>query len=121
MQEVSLEGLIQGASTDAAAWQRLWLVIEPQLWDMVDRPRFASHLAHTEDSRRRIIGAIRDQLAAEHCQMLQQVLDARRINPRLGFARWLRTVAKRIGLAYASYDRPAELVRRRSARRIDAL
>jgi hypothetical protein len=118
MPEVCLEGLIQAASSDAHAWQRLWLVIEPALWDMVDRPRFASHLAHTEESRRRIVGAIRDQLVAERCHVLQQFLDARRINPRLGFSRWLRTVAKRIGLAYASYDVPAEPIRRRSARRI---
>jgi hypothetical protein len=115
----SLDELIRDASSDAAAWQRLWVVIEPQLWDMVDRPRFASHLAHTEESRRRIIGAIRDQLLADRCHLLQQFLDARRINQRLGFARWLRTVAKRIGLAYASYDVPAEPARRRSARRIE--
>jgi hypothetical protein len=110
-----LEHLVEVACSDAAAWQRLWTVIEPQLWEMVDRPRFASHLAHTEDARRRIVTAIRAQLAATQ---LQRFVEARRVNPRLGFTRWLRTVAKRIGMSYASGADVGEPARRPSARRI---
>ena len=119
MEEVQLQRLVEAAvAADDVAWQQLWHVLEPTLWDMVDRPRFASHLAHTEDSRQRIVTAIRTQLAADRCHQLQCYLDARRSNPRLGFARWLRTVAKRIAMSYASYDPPVEPVRRRSARRL---
>ena len=102
------------------AWLRLWALLEPELWDLVDRPRFASHLAHSEDSRRRIIGAIRTQLTADRCAYLTHYLDARRVNPRLGFTRWVRTIAKRIGMSYATYDERLALttVRRKSARRI---
>ena len=109
-----LEELVLAASTDAAAWQRLWNVIEPTLWEMVDRPRFASHLAHTEGARQRIVTAIRAQLTADQ---LQRFIDARRLNPRLGFTRWLRTLAKRIGMSAAStvHGEPA---RRPSARRL---
>ena len=109
-----MDDLIEAAGTSDSAWDRLWLAVEATLWDLVDRPRFASHLAHTEDSRRRIITAIRVQLAGDRCRAY---LDARRLNPRLSFARWLRTLAKRIGMSYARYTTIAE-VRRRSARRV---
>jgi hypothetical protein len=119
MQEEQLQQLVAAAAeTGGAAWQRLWRAVEPALWALVDRPRFASHLAHTEDSRRRIITAIHAQLAADHHRQLQLYLDARRISPRLSFTRWLRTIAKRIAMTYARYETPVTEVRRRSARRI---
>jgi len=102
-----------------SAWQRFWLAIEPGLWDLVDQPRFACHLTHREEGRTRIVGAIHDHLAADRCHHLQLYLDARRVSPQLGFARWLHATAKRIAMNYASYDvaSPAPL-RRRSARRL---
>ena len=118
MEDVRLLRMVEAAAADAdGAWSRLWAWIEPDLWDLVDRPRFASHVAHTEASRQRIITSIRTLLSADRCHQLQQYFDARRSNPHLGFVRWLRRIAKRIGMAYAS--RPvSEPVRRRSARRI---
>jgi hypothetical protein len=110
--------MVEAAAADVdGAWPRLWAWIEPQLWALVDRPRFACHLAHTEAARQRILTSIRTALAAHRCHQLQRYLDARRINPHLGFVRWLRTFAKRIAIAYARYP-DAEPVRRRSARRI---
>ena len=108
--------MVEAAAADAdGAWLRLWAWIEPTLWDLVDRPRFASHRAHTEDARRRIIAAIRTQLAADRCHQLQRYLDSRRLHPDLGFERWLRMFAKRVGASQANLE-PAAPVRRRSAR-----
>jgi plasmid stabilization system protein ParE len=111
MEEVSLR-MVEAAAADApGAWQRLWASIEPGLWALVDRPRFASHRAHTEDARRRIVTAIRTQLAMDRCHQLQRFLDSRRLHPHLGFERWLRAFAKRIGARH-TFD-TAEPVRRR--------
>ncbi len=120
MEEDQVQRLVETAAGSASetAWQRLWGVIEPGLWDMVDQPRFASHLAHTEESRRRIVHAIRTQLAADRYHSLQIYVEARRVNPRLSFVRWLRTFAKRVGMSYPSYDEPTAPMRRPSARRL---
>ena len=117
--EEDLQRLVESAASDGdAGFASLWREIEPALWDMVDRPRFASHLAHTEDTRLRIMSAIHAQLAADRCRYLQHYLDARRRNPSLGFRRWLQTVSKRIAMSYPSYDDGPSAVRRRSSRRI---
>jgi len=105
--------LVEAAVASDVAFARLWTLIEPTLWEMVDRPRFASHLAHTEESRTRIVAAVHDQLPAS----LPHYLDARRTNPRLPFWRWLNTVSKRIAISYDSYV-SLTATRRRSARRL---
>jgi hypothetical protein len=118
MEEVRLLRMVEAAAADAdGAWLRLWAWIEPGLWDLVDRPRFATHLAHTEASRQRIITSIRRHLEADRCHQLQRYLDARRVQRHFGFERWLRTIAKRIAMAYARHP-ASEPVRGRSARRI---
>ena len=114
MAEDSLDQLVIAAARSDAGWRRLWAAIEPTLWSLVDRPRFASHLAHTEEARRRIITAIH---AALQRGQLQSYLEARRIAD-LSFPRWLMVLAKRIAMTYARYAPPVAEVRRRSARRI---
>lgn len=118
MVELRLVEAAAGCSADDPAWQTLWRWVEPQLWAMVDRPRFATHLAHTEPARQRIVTAIHARLVADRCHLLQCFLDARRLNARLGFARWLRTIAKRIAMSYITREVPAAAVCRRSARRL---
>ena len=106
MEDLQLQRLVEdaaGTAADAPAWRQLWRAIEPALWALVDRPRFASHVTHSADARRRIVGAIYARLVADDCLQLQLYLSARRINPRLRFTRWLRTIAKRIGMSYSRY------------------
>ena len=98
--EDSFDQLVASAVGSDIAWQRLWQAVEPTLWALVDRPRFASHLGHTEGGRRRMIGAIHAQLQR---RQLQAYLESRRINPRLSFARWLRVLAKRTAMRYARF------------------
>jgi hypothetical protein len=101
MEEIQLR-MVEDATSGGDAWRRLWQIVEPRLWALVARPRFASHLAHTQPARRRIVDAIR---AAIGPTQLRRFLATRRINPRLGFERWLRTVAKRIGFGFAASAR----------------
>lgn len=116
MEEDQLQRLVEAAAASDTAFARLWPHIEPVLWGMVDRPRFASHVAHTEDNRIRIVAAVHDQLTTN----LQHYIDARRVNPRLSFWRWLNTIAKRIGISYATGVDPGSLTaaRRHSQRRL---
>lgn len=118
MREVQLGALVEAAVASEAGWVQLWNTIEPQVWALVDRPRFASHLAHTEPARQRIVGAIYARLSADRCHLLQRYLDAQHTSRGVRFGRWLRTTAKRIAMSYARYDAPPAAVRRRSARRI---
>ena len=114
MEADQLLRMVEDAIDGGDAWRRLWRFVEPRLWNLVDRPRFASHLAHTERARQRIVTAIR---AAIGPIQLRRFLDTRRLKPRLGFERWLRALAKRIAFAYASYER-AEPARRSYGRQL---
>ena len=97
MEEIQLLRMVEEAAGGGDALQRLWRFVEPRLRALVGRPRFASHLAHTERARRDIVAQVR---AAIGPTQLRRFLDTRRINPRLGFERWLRTLAKRIGWSH---------------------
>ena len=114
MEADQLLRMVEDATDGGDAWRRLWRFVEPRLWTLVDRPRFASHLAHTERARQRIVTAIRVAIGPTQ---LRRFLDTRRFHPRLGFERWLRALAKRIGFAYARYER-AEPARRSYGRQI---
>lgn len=101
MEDLQLQRLVEDAARTPAgdpAWLRLWRVVEPAVWALVDRPRFASHLAHSADVRRRIVGTIHARLVFD----IENYLRSRRINPRLHFMRWLRTLTKRIGMRCAT-------------------
>ena len=118
MEEVPLQRIEAaiGCAAGDPAWRWLWATIEPALWAMVDRPRFASHLAHTEDARRRIVTRVHAHLSADRGRELRRYLDARRLSPRLGFARWLHTVAKRLAMSYGTDDAAMPPVRRSAVR-----
>src|SRR5438552_18857796 len=94
-----IEDLVAAASAaDEAAWQRLWAAIEPPLLRIIAQPRFLGRLGGREDDRRNIVVAVMARLRADGFHRLRMYLDAKRGNPRLRFASWLRVVAKRVGL-----------------------
>lgn len=97
MEDVQLLRMVEDATDGGDAWRRLWRFVEPLLWRIVDRPRFASHLAHTRRAQQRIVAEVR---AAIGPSQLRRFLDTRRIKRGLGFERWLRTLAKRIGFGH---------------------
>jgi hypothetical protein len=111
VEESQLQRLVERAVESDAGYQQLWRVLEPRLQAMVTQPRFASHLAHSEASRRRIIAAIKTQLSVDRLQLfVDRCVDGR--HPHKTFSRWLRTMAKRIAMS-ARYDEPQLVIRRR--------
>jgi len=101
MQDEVVETLVVAvAAGDEDAWQRLWVVIEPQLLRIVAQPRFLGRLGQREDDRRNIVVAVMGRLRADSFARLALYLESRIANPRLRFISWLRVVAKRVGIDY---------------------
>ncbi|MBA3455854.1 MAG: hypothetical protein H0T42_22345, partial [Deltaproteobacteria bacterium] len=101
MQDEVVETLVVAvAAGDEDAWQRLWVVIEPQLLRIVAQPRFLGRLGQREDDRRNIVVAVMSRLRADGLARLALYLESRIANPRLRFISWLRVVAKRVGIDY---------------------
>jgi hypothetical protein len=100
--------VVAAADDDEHAWRRLWASIHPPLSRLVAQPRFlGSHEACDED-REHIVAAVHARLRAGRFHRLHLYLEAKRANPRLRFASWLRVVAQRAGLDYV-HARMAEL------------
>lgn len=96
-----IEQLVAGvAGGDDAAWPRLWTEIEPQLMQIVMKPRFLGRLSRRDDDCRNIVVEVMSRLRADNYHRLQLYLATRRDNPQLQFMTWLRVVAKRVGIDY---------------------
>lgn len=90
----------EAAGGDEAAWQRLWVAIEPPLQRIVAAPSFLGKLGRRDDDRHNIIVAVMSRLRADGFKRLALYLEARTANPKLRFLSWLRVVAKRVGIDY---------------------
>jgi len=90
----------RAAAGDEAAWQRLWIAVEPRLTRMIAQPRFLGGLGGCEDERRNIIVAVMAKLRSAEFARLRQYVEARRGNSQLAFEPWLRVVTKRVGIDY---------------------
>jgi DNA-directed RNA polymerase specialized sigma24 family protein len=102
-----LEELVAAAAVeDEQAWQALWARVEPALSRILAQPHFLGRLAHREDDRASIAVAVMARLRERRFHRLQMYLDAKRANPRLRFASWLRVVVKRVAIDYlrANHD-----------------
>jgi hypothetical protein len=99
--------VVAAASADELAWHRLWASIQPPLSRLVAQPRFFGPHDARDVDREQIVAAVHARLRADRFHRLHLYLEAKRANPRLRFASWLRVVAQRAGLDYLHARRSA--------------
>jgi hypothetical protein len=113
--DAELERLVEAAAGgEEAAWQGLWVALEPRLGGLVRKPSFLGRIADRPDLQRDIVLEVMARLRADGWRRLQVYLEARRDNPRLRFMSWLGVVAKRVGVDVIRAS-PDYLDRRRDA------
>jgi hypothetical protein len=99
--EAFLEDLVVAViGGDEAAWQQLWIGLEPRLLKIVSQPRFLGPLGGREDDCRNIVVEVLSRLRADGCKRLRLYLDTRTGNPSLKLMTWIRVVTKRVGIDY---------------------
>jgi hypothetical protein len=99
--------VVAAAAADELAWRRLWASIQPRVSRLVAQPTFLGAHDASEHDRDYIVAAVHSRLRADHFHRLHLYLDAKRANPRLRFASWLRVVAQRAGIDYLHTRREA--------------
>jgi DNA-directed RNA polymerase specialized sigma24 family protein len=96
-----LHGLVtRTVAGDPAAWQALWVAIEPRLLRIVGHPAFLGRIGQREDDRRNIVLEVIARLEADGFRRLAGFLEAHAQRPGMRFTTWLRVLAKRVGIDY---------------------